>query len=159
MVSSLLEPWRETGRRDPPQSEKVECGPILRQCLSFADPRNQAVRAVASHRVPGARYTRGACRPSPADQKTRPGGSLPSAASEALATLGEGLDNISCPGPRTVAIGQQMVLDRPLVGASLGKNLLALTAAPPSSAVVVYLLLRGTRVSVCVTMFRSSVTP
>lgn len=117
MVSSFLEPGGRQGGEIHPQSEKGECGPILRQCLSFADPRNQAVRASASHRVPGACYTRGACRPSPANQKTRPGGSLPSTASEALATLGEGLDTIGCPGPPMVAIGHQMVLDCPLVGA------------------------------------------
>ncbi|KAK1340299.1 hypothetical protein QTO34_018866 [Cnephaeus nilssonii] len=99
-----MPPKRVAKKRSPPED-------ALPKSKKVKDPRNQAVRAVASHRVPGARYTRGACRPSPADQKTRPGGSLPSAASEALATLGEGLDTISCPGPRTVAIGQQMVLD------------------------------------------------
>ena len=82
MVSSLLGPWRESGRREShPQSGRGEYGPTLRHCLSFADPRNQAARAVASRRVPGARSCQGACGLSPPDQKARPGGCLPSAPS------------------------------------------------------------------------------
>lgn len=83
MVFSFLEPWRETGSREiHPQPGRWKCGSTLRQCLSFADSRNQAVRAVASRHVPGARSFRGPYGPSPPDQKTRPGGSLPSAPSE-----------------------------------------------------------------------------
>lgn len=82
MVSSLLGPWRESGRREShPQSGRGEYGPTLSHCLSFADPGNQAVRVVASRRVPGARSCQGACGPNPPDQKARPGGCLPSAPS------------------------------------------------------------------------------
>ena len=77
LVSSLRGPWGESGRRATPSlGGWGEYGPTLRQCLSFADPRNQAVRAVASRRVPGARSCQGACGLCPPDQKARPGGCL-----------------------------------------------------------------------------------
>ncbi|EPQ13229.1 Regulator of chromosome condensation [Myotis brandtii] len=60
-----MPPKRVAKKRSPPED-------ALPKSKKVKDPRNQAVRAGASHRVPGARYTRGACRPSPANQKTRP---------------------------------------------------------------------------------------
>lgn len=110
------------------------------KCLSFADPRNQAVSSlVASHRAPGTRYFRGACRPSPPDQKTQPGGSQPCAPSEALAIVatppGEGLDTIGCLGPQAIVIGQQVAVGCPLVGAYLSANTCVSSyCSPPSSA-------------------------
>lgn len=103
MFPPFLGLWREMGRREiHPQSGRGECEPTLRQCLSFADRRNQAVRAVASRRVPGAQ------RLSPPDQTTRPCGSLPRAPSAQPSRPwqpwprppGEELDAIGCPGPR-----------------------------------------------------------
>ncbi|XP_006097310.1 regulator of chromosome condensation isoform X4 [Myotis lucifugus] len=60
-----MPPKRVAKKRSPPED-------ALPKSKKVKDPRNQAVRAGASHRVPGARYTQGACRPSPANQKTRP---------------------------------------------------------------------------------------
>ncbi|XP_036300730.1 regulator of chromosome condensation isoform X3 [Pipistrellus kuhlii] len=60
-----MPPKRVAKKRSPPED-------ALPKSKKVKDPRNQAVRAVASHRVPGAHHTRGACRPSPANQKTRP---------------------------------------------------------------------------------------
>ena len=126
LVSSLRGPWGESGRRATPSlGGWGECGPTLRQCLSFADPRNQAVRAVASRRVPGARSCQGACGLCPPDQKARPGGCLLRAPSAQLQPTwqpwphpqGEGLDAIGCPGcwwprPRWPADGPAPHADR-----------------------------------------------
>ncbi|XP_036203679.1 regulator of chromosome condensation isoform X6 [Myotis myotis] len=60
-----MPPKRVAKKRSPPED-------ALPKSKKVKDPRNQAVRAGASHRVPGACYTRGACRPSPANQKPRP---------------------------------------------------------------------------------------
>ncbi|KAF3820121.1 hypothetical protein GH733_015630 [Mirounga leonina] len=54
-----MPPKRIAKRRSPPED-------ALPKSKKVKDRRNQAVRAVASHRVPGAQ------RPSPPDQKTRP---------------------------------------------------------------------------------------
>lgn len=147
MVSSVLEPWRETGRREPPRSEKGECGPTLRQCLSFADPRNQAVRAGASHRVPGARYTRGACRPSPANQKTRPGGSLPSTASEAWQPWGRDWTPLAVQGHRRLPLASRWSWTAHWLALTSAKTCVSSYCCSSLLAVVVYLLI-GTRVSV-----------
>ena len=133
LVSSLRGPWGESGRRATPSlGGWGECGPTLRQCLSFADPRNQAVRAVASRRVPGARSCQGACGLCPPDQKARPGGCLLRAPSAQLQPTwqpwphpqGEGLDAIGCPGcwwPRP-PVGQLMAQRRTLIDAYLFAN-------------------------------------
>ncbi|KAJ8781011.1 hypothetical protein J1605_001054 [Eschrichtius robustus] len=90
-----MPPKRITKRRSSPED-------ALPKSKKVKDPRNQAVRAVASRRVPGAR----SCQ-----------------AAAVLAAWpypqGEGLDAIGCPGPRAVAIGQQMALCRTPVGVFL----------------------------------------
>ncbi|KAB0400171.1 hypothetical protein E2I00_011254, partial [Balaenoptera physalus] len=60
-----MPPKRITKRRSSPED-------ALPKSKKVKDPRNQAVRAVASRRVPGARSCQGACGPSPPDQKARP---------------------------------------------------------------------------------------
>ena len=134
LVSSLLGPWRDSGRRATPSlGGSGECGPTLRQCLSFADPRNQAVRAVASRRVPGARSCQGACGLCSPVQKARPGGCLPRAPSAQPQQSwqpwphpqGEGLDAIGCPGlwrPRP-SLAWQMAQHCTLIGAYLLRSL------------------------------------
>ncbi|XP_059996839.1 regulator of chromosome condensation isoform X6 [Lagenorhynchus albirostris] len=60
-----MPPKRITKRRSPPED-------ALPKSKKVKDPGNQAVRVVASRRVPGARSCQGACGPSPPDQKARP---------------------------------------------------------------------------------------
>lgn len=124
-VSDFLSPGilSRTGRREShPRSGREECGPtlrLLRPCLSFADVHNQAVRAAPSRHLPGAHSCRGACGPSPPDQKIRPGGFPPSVPprTRAVATPPEeGPGAIGCPGLRAASIGQQRALCCPLVG-------------------------------------------
>ncbi|XP_060061692.1 regulator of chromosome condensation isoform X5 [Erinaceus europaeus] len=62
---SKMPPKRIAKRRSPPED-------ALPKSKKVKDHRNQAVRAVASHRVPGVHSCQSACRPSPPDQKTRP---------------------------------------------------------------------------------------
>ena len=145
MVSSLRGPWRDSGRRATPSlGGWGECGPTLRQCLSFADPRNQAVRAVASRCVPGARSCQGACGLCPPDQKARPGGCLPRVPSAQPQQswqpwphpLGEGLDAIGCPGrwrPRP-SLARQMAKHRTLIDAYLFANVCAVSYSSLSSS-------------------------
>ncbi|XP_057558393.1 regulator of chromosome condensation isoform X1 [Hippopotamus amphibius kiboko] len=65
MQDRKMPPKRIAKRRSPPED-------ALPKSKKVKDPRNQAVRAVASRRVPGARSCQGACGPSPPDQKARP---------------------------------------------------------------------------------------
>ncbi|XP_042100998.1 regulator of chromosome condensation isoform X7 [Ovis aries] len=60
-----MPPKRVAKRRSPPED-------ALPKSKKVKDPRNQAVRAVASRRVPGARSCQGACGLCPPDQKARP---------------------------------------------------------------------------------------
>ncbi|MXQ79438.1 hypothetical protein E5288_WYG000337 [Bos mutus] len=69
-----MPPKRIAKRRSPPED-------ALPKSKKVKDPRNQAVRAVASRRVPGARSCQGACGLCSPVQKARPGGCLPRAPS------------------------------------------------------------------------------
>ncbi|KAM5321381.1 regulator of chromosome condensation isoform 1-T1 [Glossophaga mutica] len=61
-----MPPKRMAKRTSPPED-------ALLKSKKAKNPRNRAVSSlVASHRAPGTRYFRGACRPSPPDQKTQP---------------------------------------------------------------------------------------
>ncbi|XP_052514178.1 regulator of chromosome condensation isoform X5 [Budorcas taxicolor] len=60
-----MPPKRVAKRRSPPED-------ALPKSKKVKDPRNQAVRAVASRRVPGARSCQGACGLCPPDQKAQP---------------------------------------------------------------------------------------
>lgn len=93
---------------------------MLRQCLSFADPRN---------RGPAARSCQGACGPNPTDQKTQPDGSLPRAASVAAAVARQprphpwGRDWMPLTeGLWQASIGCQKALHSLLVGPRLSAN-------------------------------------
>nr|XP_010946258.1 regulator of chromosome condensation isoform X6 [Camelus bactrianus] len=60
-----MPPKRIAKRRSPPED-------ALPKSKKVKDSRNQAARAVASRRIPGARSCQGACGQSPPDQKARP---------------------------------------------------------------------------------------
>ena len=132
-----MPPKRIAKRRSPPED-------ALPKSKKVKDPRNQAVRAVASRCVPGARSCQGACGLCSPDQKARPGGCLPRVPSAQPQQSwqpwphprGEGLDAIGCPGrwrPRP-SLARQMAKHRTLIGAYLFANVCAVSYSSFSSS-------------------------